>query len=177
MKWNVKEDMVLDNSRIIDVDKFRKRKENKINFKNSFMDYEETSQLAELFLLMSDIIESMFMDIEDIIKQAGLNPAEFTLMPDCEKDFLSVNYYKFFMEHNQAVVLSYQANIDEYYYNASAYAVIDEDNAVVEGAICKCDDEHTYLYNFSTGAWEECDGEEFPDSSSSANYVSGGLLE
>lgn len=135
------------------------------------MDYEETSHVADYFLLIADIIEAMFMDIEDIIKQAGLNPAEFTLMPDSEKDFLSTNFYRFLVEQNQVIVLGYQANIDGFYYNASAYAVLDGDNASVEGAICKCNNDDTYLFNFSNGLWEKCTEEEMDTMAKAGDFV------
>ena len=163
--------MVLDDIKIVDINKFRKQRKNKMHYKNGFMDFEETSHIVDCFLLIADIVEAMFMDIEDIIKQAGLNPAEFSLMPDSEKDFLSTNFYRFLKEQNQVIVLGYQATIDGFYYNASAYAVLDGDNAAVEGAICKCNDNITYLFNFNNGLWEECKEDEIDTMAKDGDFV------
>lgn len=130
--------------KIIRISDFQKMQQNK----HKYMPYEDTDFIRSRFVLASCIVDTLFVEAENLIREVNFNPADFTLIQKTGKDCLSTNLKEFFEGGEESMSLAFETTIAGVRYVALETATISNDDTVeIEGYFLKWDETEWLLYD------------------------------
>ena len=144
-------------TKVINLDDFRKKPKRGVGQ----MNYDATYEVKDRFDMATYVVDYLFGEAEDSIKEAGLNPTKFSLIPEYAQKCLATDLDRFFNGDEEAMVLAYQAVIDAQRYVVVVEAMVEEDIFEIESTVVKWDGKTWLAYNFTNGLWEEGPGSDF----------------
>ena len=141
-------------SKVISISSYRKQKTHPKQ-----MDYESTWAIKDKFELASCIIDELFLAAEECIRDCGFNPADFSLDDKAAKSCLSTDLNEFFEGGEEALELTYTANIDGTRYAVVSDASVEGEDVLFNTAFVKWNGREWLEY--ADGRWGQGPGSNF----------------
>ena len=123
------------------------------------MNYDATFEVKDKLEIAAAIIDELFLQAEECIRECGFNPADFTILEQTARDCLAADLNEFFASGEETLSLTYEAVIGGIRYAVVSDACADGDEVEFTTTFVKWDGDEWLEY--ADDSWHQGPGPDF----------------
>lgn len=141
-------------SKVVNINTYRHKKKHP-----GQMNYDATFEVKDKLEIAAAIIDELFLQAEECIRECGFNPADFTIIEETARDCLAADLNEFFDGGEEVLNIMYDAEIDGVRYTVDATAQVTGDGVSFDVMFLKQDGGEWLEY--VDGHWVKGPGADF----------------